>query len=68
VPEFVNVIGFIDKQTTDGERALTKLLLRSHFHVLFPSAEAFGVVFAEANAHAVPNLLLTTSAVSVRRL
>jgi glycosyltransferase involved in cell wall biosynthesis len=31
-------------------------LLRSHFHVLFPTAEAFGVVFAEANEHAVPNI------------
>jgi glycosyltransferase involved in cell wall biosynthesis len=56
VPDFVNVVGFIDKRTSAGEAILTRLLLRSHFHVLFSTAEAFGVAFAEANAHAVPNI------------
>jgi glycosyltransferase involved in cell wall biosynthesis len=56
VPEFVRVEGFIDKRMADGERRISDLLLSSHFHVLFSTAEAFGVAFAEANAHAVPNI------------
>ena len=56
LPEFVNVVGFIDKRTPEGERRLSRLLEQSHFHVLFSIAECFGVVFAEANAHAVPNI------------
>jgi glycosyltransferase involved in cell wall biosynthesis len=39
-------------------------LLRSHFHVLFSTAEAFGVVFAEANAHGVPNISYDVGGVS----
>jgi glycosyltransferase involved in cell wall biosynthesis len=56
VPDFVHVAGFIDKRDARGESRLSALLMQSHFHVLFPLAEAFGVVFAEANAHAVPNI------------
>jgi glycosyltransferase involved in cell wall biosynthesis len=56
VPDFVNVIGFVDKRTCEGEKRISDLLAKSHFHVLFSRAEAFGVVFAEANAHAVPNI------------
>lgn len=56
VPEFVNVVGFVDKRAHDGEKRISDLLAGSHFHVLFSLAEAFGVVFAEANAHAVPNI------------
>ncbi len=56
LPEFVNVVGYIDKRLPEGEHRLSKLLEQSHFHVLFTIAECFGVVFAEANAHAVPNI------------
>jgi glycosyltransferase involved in cell wall biosynthesis len=56
IPAFVNLQGFIDKRTMDGERQIGALLSKSHFHVLFSSAEAFGVVFAEANAYGVPNI------------
>jgi ribosomal protein S18 acetylase RimI-like enzyme len=56
LPDFVELAGFIDKRTPDGEAHLGALLSRSHFHVLFTKAEAFGIVFAEANAWAVPNI------------
>jgi glycosyltransferase involved in cell wall biosynthesis len=56
VPDFVNAVGFVDKRIRDGEKRISDLLAGSHFHVLFSRAEAFGVVFAEANAHAVPNI------------
>jgi glycosyltransferase involved in cell wall biosynthesis len=56
LPKFVRVEGFIDKRSPEGEQRLASLLMQSHFHVLFSTAEAFGIVFAEANAHAVPNI------------
>ena len=56
LPSFVKIEGFIDKRSPEAERRLSSLLLQSHFHVLFSTAEAFGVAFAEANAHAVPNI------------
>jgi glycosyltransferase involved in cell wall biosynthesis len=56
IPPFVNLQGFIDKRTTDGEKRIGAHLLKSHFHVLFSTAEAFGVAFAEANAYGVPNI------------
>jgi glycosyltransferase involved in cell wall biosynthesis len=56
VPAFVNLLGFIDKRAIEGEKRIGAVLSRSHFHVLFSSAEAFGVVFAEANAYGVPNI------------
>jgi glycosyltransferase involved in cell wall biosynthesis len=56
LPEFVRLEGFIDKRTPDGEKRISELLFSSHFHVLFSTAEAFGVVFAEANAHGAPNI------------
>jgi glycosyltransferase involved in cell wall biosynthesis len=52
----VRLEGFIDKSTPDGEKRISELLFSSHFHVLFSTAEAFGVVFAEANAHGAPNI------------
>lgn len=56
IPDFVELVGFIDKRTATGELRIGELLARSHFHVLFSTAEAFGVVFAEANAYGVPNI------------
>jgi glycosyltransferase involved in cell wall biosynthesis len=56
LPPFVHLTGFVSKKTAEGEARMTELLLGAHFHVLFSKAECFGVVFCEANAHAVPNL------------
>src|SRR4029078_5819735 len=53
LPDFVNVITFIDKSSREGEKRISDLFAGSHFHVLLSRAEAFGVAFAEANAHAV---------------
>jgi glycosyltransferase involved in cell wall biosynthesis len=64
LPEFVRLEGFIDKRSPDGEKRLASLLMQSHFHVLFSTAEAFGIVFAEANAHAVPNITWDTGGIS----
>lgn len=56
LPDFVTIEGFIDKGTDEGARRFETLLEAAHFHVLFSSAECFGVVFAEANAYGLPNI------------
>jgi glycosyltransferase involved in cell wall biosynthesis len=56
LPDFVKLAGFINKSTPTGEQTLGQLYSQSHFHVLFSEAECYGVVFAEANAYAVPNI------------
>jgi len=63
-PDFVELVGFIDKSTSDGERRLGELLSRSHFHVLFSSVEACAVSLAEANAWATPNIASNAGGVS----
>jgi glycosyltransferase involved in cell wall biosynthesis len=56
LPPFVRIVGFVSKHTVGGESLLARLFTEAHFHVLFSEAECFGVVFAEANAYAVPNI------------
>lgn len=53
---FVNVEGPIDKADPAGERKLAELYRKAHFLVLPTTAEAAGVVFAEASAFGVPSL------------
>lgn len=54
LPDFVNVIGFLDKHTESGRNALEALYARSHFLLLPSHAEAYGLVLAEACAYGVP--------------
>lgn len=56
IPAFVKVIGFIDKSTEAGRFHLNSLYKRSHFLIVPTIAEAYGLVFAEANAFGVPSL------------
>ena len=62
-PEFVEVLGRIDKNQPDGLRRITELYARSHFFVLPTRAEAFGIVFCEASAFGVPSLSFRTGGV-----
>ena len=48
LPKYVKLIKFLDKNK--DIRELKKILLNSHFHVLFSKTEAFGVVNCEASA------------------
>jgi glycosyltransferase involved in cell wall biosynthesis len=54
LPNFVKVLGFIDKKTKDGEQQINQLLTDSHFLILPSQAECFGHVFCEANSFGVP--------------
>lgn len=54
VPSFIINHGFISKSTTEGLDKLKSLYNKSHFLLVPSIAEAFGVVFAEANSFGVP--------------
>ena len=53
----IKFIKFIDKSKFNGEKKLSNYLLRSHYHVLFSNAEAYGVSLVEANSRGVPNIV-----------
>lgn len=53
---YVDAIGFIDKKTPEGLKKLNDLLLTSHALFLPTRAEAFGIVYLEAAANAMPSL------------
>ncbi len=53
----VKFIKFIDKSKLNGEIKLSNYLLRSHYHVLFSNAEAYGVSLVEANSRGLPNIV-----------
>jgi glycosyltransferase involved in cell wall biosynthesis len=52
--QFVKAYPFLDKRDLASVRQLQQLIAQAHFLVLPTRAEAFGVVFAEANAFGVP--------------
>lgn len=56
LPASVEVIPFIGKETTADRRRLREIYERSHFFIMPSRAEAFGIVYAEANAFGVPCL------------
>ncbi|MBE7212390.1 MAG: glycosyltransferase family 4 protein [Gluconacetobacter diazotrophicus] len=56
LPPCVDVVGFLRKSVPDERRRLEDLYHQSHFFIVPTRAEAFGVVFCEANAFALPCL------------
>lgn len=54
LPTWIINHGFISKSTIEGKRKIDELFLNSHFLLLPTKAEAFGLVFGEANSFAVP--------------
>ncbi len=56
LPPCVEVVGFLRKSVPEERRRLEDLYRRSHFFIVPTRAEAFGVVFCEANAFALPCL------------
>jgi glycosyltransferase involved in cell wall biosynthesis len=50
----VVVHGFIGKRTEEGRQKIAKTFLSSHWLILLPAAECYGLVFAEANRYGVP--------------
>ncbi len=56
LPSFIKPIGFIDKSKPEGKQLIEKLFSEAHFLIVPSRAEAYGIVFCEANSFAVPSL------------
>jgi glycosyltransferase involved in cell wall biosynthesis len=56
IPSYIQCHGFISKRTPEGVARITRLLSESHFLFVPSRAEAFGIVFCEANAYGLPCL------------
>ncbi|MEO6741505.1 MAG: glycosyltransferase family 4 protein, partial [Chthoniobacteraceae bacterium] len=63
LPEFVKLEGFIDKRSDAGRRKMAELYRSTLLFFMPSNAEAFGVVFCEANAHALPCLATATGGI-----
>jgi len=53
---YAEEVGFIDKRTPEGRAKLDTLLRECHALILPTKAEAFGIVFLEAAAYAMPSI------------
>jgi glycosyltransferase involved in cell wall biosynthesis len=56
VQDYIKCHGFISKHTPEGMEKITRLLRESHFLFVPSRAEAYGIVFCEANAFGLPCL------------
>lgn len=56
IPSYVKCLGFISKHSPEGKNKLRQLLEETHFLFVPSRAEAYGIVFCEANAFGVPCL------------
>lgn len=56
VPNYVKSLGYISKRTPEGKKRIDDILSSSHFLFVPSRAEAYGIVFCEANAFGVPAL------------
>ncbi len=56
VPDFVELIGFVNKQTEEGRSQIARHFQESHFFILPTRAEAYGMVFCEASAYGLPSI------------
>ena len=66
LPDFVKVLGFIDKSSSAGYLLINQLLQDSHFMILPSIAEAYGVVFCEASSFGLPSIALNLGGIPVR--
>ncbi|OGT47417.1 MAG: hypothetical protein A3E83_01570 [Gammaproteobacteria bacterium RIFCSPHIGHO2_12_FULL_41_20] len=64
IPAYVKCLGFISKRTPEGERKISQLLRDSHFLFVPSRAEAYGIVFCEANAWGIPCLTTYVGGIS----
>jgi glycosyltransferase involved in cell wall biosynthesis len=64
LPDFVHVLGFIDKSNRKGESLINKLYSESHFFILPTIAECTPIVFSEANSFGLPVITTNTGGIS----
>lgn len=63
LPSFVKSYGFISKSTPEGQKKLSALIAQSHFLVVPSQAEAYGLVFCEANSFGLPAIATKTGGI-----
>jgi len=64
LPSYIHCLGFISKRTPEGLAKITQLLQESHFLFVPSQGEAYGIVFCEANAYALPCLTTYVGGIS----
>lgn len=64
LPDFIHVLGFIDKSKSEGENLINNLYSESHFFVLPTIAECTPIVFSEANSFGLPVITTSTGGIS----
>jgi glycosyltransferase involved in cell wall biosynthesis len=63
-PDFIINHGFISKSTKEGNDRLNKLFALSHFLLVPSIAEAYGLVFCEANSFGLPGISTNVGGIS----
>ncbi len=63
LPASADVLGFIDKRSSEGRRQMQDLYRKATFFILPTRAEAAGIVFCEASAFGVPSIAFKTGGV-----
>jgi glycosyltransferase involved in cell wall biosynthesis len=66
LPDYVKIIGYINKSTTDGRAKLERILADSHFLILPTRADCAPHVLIEANSFGVP--CLTTNVGGIKTI
>lgn len=64
LPDYIHVIGFIDKSKKEGEVLMNQLYSESHFFILPTIAECTPIVFSEANSFGLPVITTSTGGIS----
>lgn len=63
LPDFIHVLGFVDKSNKAGESLINNLYSESHFFVLPTIAECTPIVFSEANSFGLPVITTDTGGI-----
>ncbi len=64
LPDFIHVLGFIDKSNKEGEELFNRLYCQNHFFILPTIAECTPIVFSEANSFGLPVITTSTGGIS----
>jgi glycosyltransferase involved in cell wall biosynthesis len=64
LPDFVHILGFVDKSKREGLQLINKLYSENHFFILPTIAECTPIVFSEANSFGLPVITTSTGGIS----
>jgi glycosyltransferase involved in cell wall biosynthesis len=63
LPDFVKILGFVDKSKKEGADLIDNLYRESHFFVLPTIADCTPIVFSESNSYGVPVITTNTGGI-----